>query len=342
MSGQANALSDEKLVEVIVPAYNVADFLPRCVDSLLGQTCRSIRIWLVDDGSTDGCPAICDNYALRDRRVVVIHKENGGLSSARNAALDKILSLAPIERGKFIACVDSDDWVEPDYVEFLLNLIEATGADVAQCGHYIDFSDTRGVEKDKDHSVRILSGENAIESLLRNGPYDVTAWNKLYRTQVLEDIRYPEGMSYEDTATAHLIAEQAGSVAVCMEPKYHYVQRYGSIANGTTWKDSKYDLVRAGDEMAAWVCARYPGLEGAALEKRVFVRLSTLAQMVNTCYSDKRRIREMRRFIVRGAGPLLADPKASKRDKLGTILVVPGFWLFRVVWKLYYAVRRRR
>ena len=329
-------------VEIIVPVYNVFDFLPKCVNSLLRQTCDAIRIWLIDDGSTDGCPSLCDEYAARDSRIVVIHKDNGGLSSARNAALEQIYSLDAGERGAFIACVDSDDWVEPDYIDFLLSLIDATGADVAQCGHYIDYSDTRSVEKDKDHSVRIFSGENAIGSLLRNGPYDVTAWNKLYRTEVLERVRYPEGMSYEDTATAHLIADRARTVAVCMEPKYHYVQRYGSIANGTKWADSKYDLVRAGDEMAAWAVERYPELAGAALEKRVFVRLSTLAQMVNTGHYDKERIREMRSFVVCSARLLLMDPAASKRDKFGVLAIFFGFPLFKIIWSLYYALQRRR
>lgn len=330
------------LVNVVIPIYNVRDYLIKCVDSVLAQTHENIRVWLVDDGSTDGSSIMCDEYAVRDNRVRVIHKVNGGLSSARNAALNRVYSLGPSERGEFVACVDSDDWVEPDYIEFLLGLIEVTGADVAQCGHYIDFSATRGVEKDKDHSMRIFSGEDAIESLLRNGPYDVTAWNKLYRAEVLERIRYPEGRSYEDTATAHLIANRARSVAVCMEPKYHYVQRYGSIANGTKWSDSKYDLVKSGDEMAAWAAERYPGLSGAALEKRIFVRLSTLAQMVNTGHYDNGRIREMRAFVVRGAKQLLADPRASRRDKLGTVLITAGFWPFRVVWRFYYMIRRHQ
>lgn len=330
-----------KCVEIIVPVFNVVNLLPRCIESLLGQTYRNIRIWLVDDGSTDGCSSICDKYAEKDSHIVVIHQRNGGLSSARNAALDRIFSLGS-KRGDFIACVDSDDWVEPDYIEFLLNLIETTGADIAQCGHYIDFSEKRSVEKDEDHSIRSFSGESAVESLLRNGPYDVTAWNKLYRANVLEGIRYPENMSYEDTATAHLIVDRACFVVVCMEPKYHYVQRYESIANGTRWSDSKYDLIRAGDEMAEWTVKRYPGLADAALEKRTFVRLSTIAQMVNTGHHDKERICEMRGFIVRNAWELLTDPAASRRDKLGTILIIPGFWLFSASWKLYYAIWRRR
>lgn len=331
-----------ELVSIVIPVYNVQNYLARCVDSVLLQTHENIRVWLVDDGSTDGSSLMCDEYAVRDNRVRVIHKVNGGLSSARNAALNQIYSLDASERGEFIACVDSDDWVEPDYVEFLLGLVEATGADVAQCGHYIDFSAKRSVEKDKDHSTRVFSGESAIESLLRNGPYDVTAWNKLYRTEVLEGVRYPEGRSYEDTATAHLIADRARFVVVCMEPKYHYVQRYESIANGTKWSDSKYDLVEAGDEMAAWAVEHYSGLSGAALEKRIFVRLSTLAQMVNTGHYDNARIREMRAFVVRGARKLLADPSASRRDKLGTALIIAGFWPFRIAWGSYYMVRRHR
>ena len=115
-------------LSVLVPVYNVADLLSRCVDSLLAQTYEDVRIILVDDGSTDDCPAICDQYAEQDPRVTSLHRTNGGLSAARNTGIDHVFSIEEPSRGRYIAFVDSDDWVEPGYVESMLETLEESGA----------------------------------------------------------------------------------------------------------------------------------------------------------------------------------------------------------------------
>lgn len=344
MNEYQSAGDASELVNVIVPVYNVKEYLERCVDSVLSQTYTNIRVWLVDDGSTDGSSLICDKYAERDRRIEVIHKENGGLSSARNEGLERIFSMSLAERGSFVAFVDSDDWVEPEFIIFLMELVKVTGADISQCGHYISFSESFEKEKSPSHDLQVLNRLQVMESLCRNGIWDVTAWNKLYRLRLFENLRYPAGKTYEDTATAHLIADKARSFAVRMVPLYHYTQRYTSIANGTRWSDTKFDLVEAGDQMAEWICAQHPALESAALEKRVFVRLSTLSQMVNTNYINKGKARaeEMRQFVCENAALILRDKRASRRDKLGVLMLIPGLYWYRAVWSLYYALRRRK
>ena len=126
-----------------------------------------------------------------------------------------------------------------------------------------------------------------------------------------------------------------------MTPTYHYMQRYTSTANGTTWKDSKLDLLEAGDALADWVEARYPQLSIAATEKRVFVRLSTLAQMVSTNYRNDALAASMRKFVLRNARTVLTDQRASLRDKLGIISIACGYPCFRLVWKQLYRIKRR-
>lgn len=330
-----------QLIEIIVPVYNVEWYLPRCVESLIHQTYERLRIWLVDDGSTDNCPSICDEYALRDPRVVVMHKRNGGQSSARNAALDRIFSLPEERRGEWVAFVDSDDWVEPDFIEFLLGLQGRTGADAVQCGHWISYSDEREVDKDRAHRRCAMDSKQAMESVLRNGAWDVTVWNKLYRVDLLDGLRFPEGCYYEDHAIAPLLVRRIALAAVDMEPKYHYMQRYDSTANGTSWTDRKYDLLPVSDEMAHCALESHPGLAAAARERGVFARLSTLSQMVNTGHVDRPRIREMRRFVAENALPVLLDQHAAARVKLGVLFILPGFWLYRAVWSAYYSIRRR-
>ena len=261
-------MKDKSPVNIVVPVYNVADLLSRCVDSLLAQTYEDVRIVLVDDGSTDDCPAICDRYAEQDPRITSLHRTNGGLSAARNTGIDHVFSIEEPSRGRYIAFVDSDDWCEPGYIESMLETLEASGADAAQCGHFVSYAPDNEDDKDPAHTRATLDRAQAVESLCRNGLWDVTAWNKLYRLDLFRQIRYPEGLLYEDTATTYLITQECDRVAVDMTPQYHYTQRYTSIANGTIWKDSKLDLVLAGDRMAAWVCEHYPNLKTAAAEKR--------------------------------------------------------------------------
>lgn len=329
------------LVNIIVPVYGVEDYLPRCVESLSSQSYQNIRILLVDDDSPDRCPQLCDDYAAANQKIVVIHRLNGGLSAARNSALDYVWRLGSEHRGEYIAFVDSDDWVEPNYIETLVDLIHSTKADVAQTGHYISYSPTREKSKDPQNTKVVLTREEALESVCRNGIWDVTAWNKLYKLNMFETLRFPEGKLYEDTAIAHLIVAQGNRFAVDMTPTYHYMQRYTSTANGTTWKDNKLDFLEAGDTLADWVESRYPQLSIAATEKRVFVRLSTLAQMVNTNYRNDALAASMRKFVLRNARTVLTDQRASLRDKLGIISIACGYPCFRLVWKQLYRIKRR-
>lgn len=145
-------MKDKSPVNIVVPVYNVADLLSRCVDSLLAQTYEDVRIVLVDDGSTDDCPAICDRYAEQDPRITSLHRTNGGLSAARNTGIDHVFSIEEPSRGRYIAFVDSDDWCEPGYIESMLETLEASGADAAQCGHFVSYAPDNEDDKDPAHT----------------------------------------------------------------------------------------------------------------------------------------------------------------------------------------------
>ena len=202
-------------VSVIVPIYNVEPFLRECADSILAQTFTDLELVLVDDGSPDGCPAICDEYAERDARIRVIHKENGGLSDARNVGLEAAA-------GEYISFVDGDDMIAPRFLELLLS----TGGDVAQCGFC-----TGGPEE--------LADEVAFESvdpreicrrmcMDSRGDYTVV-WNKLWRREVLEEIRFPVGRQHEDEFFTWRAYGQSVACAVTEAPLYYYRQRRDSI-----------------------------------------------------------------------------------------------------------------
>lgn len=234
------------LVSIVVPIYRVQDRLSRCVDSLVGQTYRNLQIILVDDGSPDDCPRLCDEWAAEDDRISVIHKPNGGLSSARNAGLD-------VASGNFIAFVDSDDYVEPDYVETMLETLVEHDADMVVSSVFAESSQGSQLE-DPSHQY-VLEGDDDEQELtarecmkrgINNKVMYVVAWNKLYRREIWENLRYPEGKLHEDEFVFHLVVGQCDHIVALRTKLYHYVQNDQSIMG------LKYTM-RNLDRLEAWM-----------------------------------------------------------------------------------------
>lgn len=207
-------------ISVIIPIYKVEQYLKKCLNSIVNQTYQNLEIILVDDGSPDRCGEICDEYASKDERVVVIHKANGGLSSARNAGLDTAT-------GEYIGFVDSDDWIEEDMYAYLLQGIQKHNADIAVCGIFEELPDRQLCHK--WNREEIFDTEGALEQLFLRKKYSHSVWDKLYRCQLFKEIRFPEGRNFEDIATTHQVFERARIVQLLPETKYHYLQRRDSI-----------------------------------------------------------------------------------------------------------------
>ncbi len=209
----------EPLISVIVPVYGVEDYLRQCVDSILAQTHQNLEIILVDDGSPDNCPAICDEYAQKDPRVRVVHKKNGGLSDARNAGLD-------VATGAYIGFVDSDDWIMPDMYEYLLHGIVGYRSEISYCG-FVNVHDT-WADYPNVQVDRVCTAETALNDLFfdRLGNF---SWNKLFKAELWEGVRFPVGKNFEDIRIMHKLFEQARRVTILKEPKYYYRIRQGSI-----------------------------------------------------------------------------------------------------------------
>lgn len=213
------------LVSVIVPVYNVERYLVRAVDSLLGQTYERLDIILVDDGSTDHCPQLCDDYARRDARVRVIHKPNGGLSDARNAGLDAA-------RGELLTFLDSDDYLAPSTIGRFVQAFEADGVDAACCGLNLVDSAGHVCGQMKTDTLFTESGEDVVRRLLRDVfPYNF-AHSKCYRRALFEGVRFPAGRLYEDIATTYRAVARARRVCCLAECLYFYERgRAGNISS---------------------------------------------------------------------------------------------------------------
>ena len=235
------------LVSVIVPVYNVEDYLEQCLKSICGQTLSNIEIIIIDDGSTDRSGQICDAFAASDSRIKVIHKKNEGLAAARNDGI-------ALARAEYIMFVDSDDWVEPGFCELPYRIAEENGAEL------VAFS-ICGINK-RGTALRQIAcpTEGFItkeDALTKDWPFvGVMAWNKLYRNYLFDGIRYPVGHLSEDTATTHRVIYKAQSIYLLDRQLYNYrISRYGSITEigtGQFLQDfTRYTLQRLND-LRAW------------------------------------------------------------------------------------------
>lgn len=217
---------DNKLVSVIIPVYNVEKYLKRCLDSVVCQSFRNLDILLIDDGSTDDCPQICDEYAARDSRIKVVHKKNGGLSDARNVGIDSA-------SGNYLCFVDSDDVVHPDFVLKLLNAIEVTRKKIAVC-LFENFSDDCKLNFEHRKKLPVqLNVEESIDYYCELNPSKSTAFisscTKMYSRELFSNIRFPVGEIYEDGLVSYRLIDHAGGVAFLDEPLYGYYMRADSI-----------------------------------------------------------------------------------------------------------------
>lgn len=229
-------------ISVIVPVYRVEPYLRRCVDSILSQTFTDFELILVDDGSPDNCGAICDEYALKDSRVRVIHKQNGGLSDARNAGID-------VAKGEFLTFIDSDDLVAPEYLNKLYRSIESSAAEISICNMlpFKDGSNPQIEEQNSNDSKRIISGRDACLSIYRmDGTVPIMAWGKLYKSSLFNGIRYPVGLIHEDDATTPKLFYLANKIAQIGDKLYLYRSRADSIMS-QPFSAKRFDCLSAVD-----------------------------------------------------------------------------------------------
>ena len=216
----------EPLISVIIPVYNVEKYIYKCVESIKNQTYKNLEIILVDDGSPDNCPQICDELSKSDSRIKVIHKKNGGLSDARNTGIKK-------SSGEYIFFADSDDYVEITIIEKLYNALKASQADMSICGYrLVDESGNELSKHNKFESREFTKSEvlQAMADRTYNWILGV-AWNKLYKRSLFNNISYPKGKLHEDDYVSHELYNLCEKVCVINENLYNYVQRNGSIIN---------------------------------------------------------------------------------------------------------------
>lgn len=225
-------------ISVIVPVYRVEAFLHRCVDSILAQTYTDFELILVDDGSPDRCGEICDVYAQKDSRIHVIHQKNGGLSAARNSGIDWVMKHSD---SRWLAFVDSDDWVHPDFLKILYETAENTGCKISACGFYS--STGEDIPQQESFQPEALSSDDYYCGQYHDGSTAV-AWNKLYNRFLFKKLRYPIGKLHEDEFTTYLAVYAAGKVGVTGAKLYAYYQNPDGIMR-SDWNPRRMHVLEA-------------------------------------------------------------------------------------------------
>lgn len=226
------------LISVIVPVYKVEEYIYRCADSILAQSFKDFELILVDDGSPDNCGKICDEYAQKDKRITVIHKENGGLSDARNTGIDRALKNS---NSNWITFIDSDDWVHTDYLKNLYNAVKENNVDISVCGYVNTTGEDDLHTKNSEINTLLCTPEDFF---INNNINAVVAWGKLYKKNLWNDIRYPYGKIHEDEFTTHKLLFKCPQIAFVDSVLYYYYTNSNGIM-GKKWTPKRLDALDA-------------------------------------------------------------------------------------------------
>lgn len=312
------------LISVVVPVYKAEDYLNRCIDSILSQTYKNIELILINDGSPDNCPAICDAYASGHSCIKVIHNENEGVSGARNKGIE-------IASGKYIAFVDSDDYIHIDYLSNLMFMLSNSEAQLSMCAYKKVF-DSEIDEIKVSNDFEIISDLVAMDMLL-NDQSKCTPWGKLYNINLFKEVKFPEGKLMEDMFVMPILFRMAKAIAINSQELYYYNQEGLSITR-SSFNYKKLDIVEGTLSWKNHTEMNYPTL----FEK---ANMHYYATVIDNCiYLSKVKddygisiYKKYKKEITSNYNTILKSKYPSKRTKIKVILLKYGF--FRLFFKLY-------
>ena len=324
---------DNDLISVVIPIYKVEKYLNKCINSVICQTYTNIEIILVDDGSPDNCGIICDDFAKTDKRIKVIHKENGGLSDARNVGIENAT-------GKYITFIDSDDYVELEYIEYLYTLIKKYNTNLAICKVNVVYNENKESHIDikKDKIEYKWTKIKVFEDILYAKNFDVSAYAKMYLTEDFINIRYPKGKVFEDNDTTYKLIDKNDYIAVGFRKVYNYIIREDSITQ-SQFKTEQLYLIKASDNMCAYL-NKYEELKKATYRKKFWARISTFNRMINSSERNYDEEERLRKEILKYK-KVLVDIKSTFRDKISIVFLFLGTKIYKKVWNMYKKNRKQ-
>lgn len=307
-------MKQEPLVSVIVPAYNVADTIERCLNSIQQQNYSNLEIIVVNDGSTDQTQNLIEAFQAKTSNVILINSDNQGISAARNQGISAA-------QGEYLTFVDADDTVETDYVSYLVEIIMAGSAQIASCQHIIEKPNK------KDQNLRFgfvatrLTAKEWLAGVLTMNKLDLSVWAKIYRADLLRQFEFPVGQKFEDTSIIPLVVIEAGDIVVGGAAKYHYQLRTGSITR-STFDESYLELLTATKHMTQEVVGYYPSLKPAAQVRVAWALISCLNKLITSSgYQDNKQLaKQLQKQVRNHFTAVMFNRRSQSRLKLAVLV----------------------
>lgn len=327
-------MKTKDLVSIIVPVYNVEKYLKKCIDSIKNQTYDNLEILLVDDGSTDNSGKICDLYSKKDRRIKVIHKENGGLSDARNCGINII-------SGEYLTFIDSDDFIDNDYIKTLLTIAKKNNADIVISGLFNYYENENNINNNlTNYTESVVSKQKIYEKMFLQRGVDVNATAKLYKSYIFDKIRFPKGKLYEDIQIIDKTIEAANVIVETNYKGYYYLQRKGSIMYGKMSSD-RLILETTTKKLIEFISQRYPDIKESIIKRHIYCCFHLLGRSImDKNYKDVTY--SLRKEILTYKKNILSQKIYSKKEKFATIVLMLGIRAYRAFWIIYCNTIKKR
>lgn len=314
------------MISVIVPIYNVESCLRTCIDSIINQSYHDFELLLVDDGSTDSCGKICDEYAAKDDRVRAFHKKNGGLSDARNYGIEQA-------NGEYLTFIDSDDYIASNYLETLYQMLCTQNADISVVCCKIVYDMNADVGNVNVLSVLTIDPQEAIRRMLIRSPFGVSAWGKLFKRELFEKIQFPVGRLYEDLLTTPYIFEKCQKVVYTEAQMYFYYQRPDSITN-RPFSEQDLQAFNGLRQIVDYIETQFPEIHDAVVSRYIDDSLNIFFHRAiwQKDYIKYARIIKKKDRSIWKEG--LKNPYLGKFRKFQIFLLLVNLRAFRAVYRI--------
>lgn len=312
-----------ELVSVIVPVYKTEKFLDHCIQSIVRQTYSNLEIILVDDGSPDQCPEICNLWKEKDDRIIVFHQTNAGGGQARNLALDNA-------NGEFVIFIDSDDYIAPFMIEFLYKQFQEE-IDIVECGYCItEDEDAKFDEENESYTWKLFNAEEAIRENIKDRIFRQLIWNKMYRKKVVGDVRFPEQKSIDDEFWTYRVLGNARKLIYTNKVLYAYRQQENSVMHSLN-SSKRFQAIEAKIQRHEYICQCMPTLEIESISNLWFACLYQGQLLLRNLNKDRvlwtKLIESLKRYPIKHYLNLMTG--MEKR------------WLSMANWSFYWTCRIR-
>lgn len=314
-------MEKKPLISIIVPVYNVEKYIRRCVDSLINQTYKNLEIILIDDGSPDNSGAICDEYAKLDNRVKVIHKENGGVSSARNVGLDSA-------SGEYIGFMDSDDYITPDMYEVLYNNMVDNDADISMGIYALENNKGEFISHYRYDVNEVFDKAQTIAEMLKQVKYTCSLCDKLFSAKLVGDIRFDKDISHnEDLLFLYQLMKKSNKAVYISKPMYYYCNNEES-ASRVSFSDKNTTMLKAQTMVIEDIRENLPQIYDVALTEYVKTAIFNLTAIAKSGYKNKEYIEKLRK-IVKDNLKFFIKSYVAKGYKIYAVLISISFNLYK-------------